>query len=194
MKTGLIGVYLLALTMLPGTAFADAHLVADDPFESVRLTYEGQDYDFQYRGYGQPWVLDFGMATGKRDTPFQTLVSYYQAMKTMTEYAALMPYLRRSNGDAGEKPANVAQRMAAIETILAGDVLIFGEILYGDYTIYIYRYANSTIERHFGLPVRKFDDGYAVVQDLVMTDAMAARFSALRYDIEALKKRYPAVK
>ena len=191
MKLGFRGVCLLALAIWSGTAFADAHPNADDPVEPVRLTYEGKDYDFQYLGYGQPWVLDLSMATGNRDTPFHTLVSYYQVMKTMTDYGALMPYLRRSNGDAGERPIDVAQQMAAIEMILAGDVLIFGEILYGDYTIYIYRYTNS-IKRHLGLPIRKFDDGYAVVQDLVQTDPMAALFSALRYDIEAIKERYPA--
>lgn len=163
MKLGLLGASLLALLIWPGVVFANAHLIAGDPIESIELTYEGKNYDFQYRGYKQPWVLDLGMATGKRDTPFNTLVSYYQAMKTMTDYAALMPYLRRSNGDAGEAPVDVAQLMAAIETILAGDILIFGEILYRDYTIYIYRYTKSTIERHLGLPIRKFGDGYAVV-------------------------------
>ncbi len=61
----------------------------------------------------------------------------------------------------------------------------------GYYTIYIYRYSNS-IKRHLGLPIRRFADGYAVVQDLVQTDPMAALFSALRYDIEALKDSYPA--
>ena len=129
MKLGFRGVCLLALAIWSGTAFADAHHNADDPVEPVRLTYEGKDYDFQYLGYGQPWVLDLSMATGNRDTPFHTLVSYYQVMKTMTDYGALMPYLRRSNGDAGERPIDVAQQMAAIEMILAGDVLIFGEIL-----------------------------------------------------------------
>lgn len=193
MKLGLMGVCLFALAIWPGAAFADAHPNADDPVEPVKLTYEGKDYGFQYRGYRQPWVLDLGMATGKRDTPFHTLVSYYQVMKTMTDYGAVMTYLRRSNGDAGERPKDVAQQMAAIDTIMAGDVLIFGEILYGDYTIYIYRYTKS-IKRHLGLPIRKFDDDYAVVQDLVLTDPLAARFSALRYDIKALKKRYPAEK
>ncbi len=188
-----ICVCLLALVIWPGTVFADAHPNADDPVEPVKLSYEGKDYGFQYRRYRQPWVLDTGMATGKRDTPFNTLLSYYQVMKTMTDYAALMPYLRRVNGDAGEEPKDVAQLMAAIKTILAGDILIFGEILYGDYTIYIYRYAKS-IKRHLGLPIREFDGTYAVVQDLVPSDPMAARFSALRYDIEALKKRYPAAK
>ncbi len=191
MKPGLWGVCLLALAIWPGTAFADTHPNANDPVELVKLTYEGKDYVFQYRGYSQPWVLDFDIATGKRDTPFNTLVSYYQVMKTMADYGALMPYLRRSNGDAGERPIDLAQQMAAIEAILEGDILIFGEILYGDYTIYIYRYSNS-IKRHLGLPIRKFADGYAVVQDLVQTDPMAALFSALRYDIEALKNRYPA--
>lgn len=191
MKPGLI--CLLALAIWPGTAHPDAHPNAGDPVEPVELRYEGKDYGFQYRRYRRPWVLDLGMATGRRDTPFNTLLSYYRVMKTMTDYAALMPYLRRANGDAGEEPKDVAQLMAAIKTILAGDILIFGEILYGDYTIYIYRYAKS-IERHLGLPIREFDGGYAVVQDLVPSDPMAARFSALRYDIEALKKRYPAAK
>ena len=177
MKPGLI--CLLALVIWPGTVFADAHPNAADPVEPVKLSYEGRDYDFRYRRYRQPWVLDLGMATGKRDTPFNTLLGYYQVMKTMTDYAALMPYLRRANGDAGEGPRDVAQQMAAIKLILAGDILIFGEILYGDYTIYIYRYTKS-IKRHSGLPIREFDGAYAVVQDLVPTDRMAARFSALR--------------
>ncbi len=193
MRPGIWVVCLLVLAIWPGTVLGDAHPNADDPVEQVNLTYEGKDYGFQYRGYKQPWVLDLSLATGKRNTPFHTLVTYYNTMKTMTDYDALMPYLRRSNGDAGEKPKDVARQMAAIKTILAGDVLIFGEILYGDYTIYVYRYAKS-IKRHLGLPIRKFDDGYAVVQDLVATDPLAARFSALRYDIEALKKRYPAAK
>ena len=193
MKPGFLGVCLFALANWPGTAFADAHPSADDPVELVELTYEGKDYGFRYRGYKQPWVLDLGMATGQRDTPFHTLVSYHQVLKTMTDYGAVMTYLRRSNGDAGEKPKDVAQQMAVIDTIMSGDVLIFGEILYGDYTIYIYRYTKS-IKRHLGLPIRKFDGPYAVVQDLVPSDPMAARFSALRYDIEALKKRYPAAK
>ncbi len=193
MKPGLRCVCLLVLAIWPGTAHPDAHPNANDPVEPIKLRYEGKDYGFQYRRYRQPWVLDLAMATGKRDTPFNTLLSYYQVMKTMTDYAALMPYLRRANGDAGEEPRDVAQQMAAIKTILAGDILIFGEILYGDYTIYIYRYTKS-IKRHLGLPIRKFDGPYAVVQDLVLRDPMAARFSALRYDIEALKKRYPAGK
>jgi hypothetical protein len=193
MKPGLWGVCLLALAIWPGTVLADAHPNANDPVEPVKLTYEGKDYTFQYRGYKQPWALDLGLATGKRDTPFHTLTSYYNTMKSMTDYDALMPYLRRSNGDAGEKPKDVARQMAAIKAILAGDVLIFGEILYGGYTIYIYRYTKS-IKRHLGLPIRKFDDGYAVVQDLVVTDPLAARFSALRYDVERLKREYPARK
>ena len=184
---------LLAVAMSPALALAGGHAKTVDAVEPVKLTYNGKNYNFKYRGYRKPWVLDFAKATGKRDTPFATLLGYYQTMKTMTEYTTLMPYLRRANGDGGEKPKNTAPLMKAIETILAGDVLIFGEILYGDYTIYIYRYTKS-IKRHFGLPIRKFGERYFIVQDLVQADPLAARFSALRYNIEALKKRYPAAK
>ena len=193
MKPGSWSVCLLALAIWPGTALADAHPNVGDPVESVKLTYEGKDYGFRYRGYKKPWVVDLTLATDKRDTPFNTLVSYYNTMNSMTDYDALMPYLRRSNGDPGEKPKDVARQMAVIKTILAGDILVFGEILYGAYTIYVYRYAKS-IPRHLGLPIRKFGADYAVVQDLVATDPLAARFSALRDDIEALKQRYPAAK
>jgi len=184
---------LLVVAMWPALALAGGHARTVDAAQPVKLTYNGKNYNFKYRGYRTPWVLDFATATGKRDTPFATLLGYYRTMKTMTDYEALMPYLRRANGKAGEKPQNVAQQMKAIETILAGDVLIFGEILYRDYTIYIYRYTKS-IKRHLGLPIRKFGDRYFVVQDLVQADPLAARFSALRYDIDALKKRYPAAR
>ena len=84
MKPGLSCVFLLMLAIWPGIAHPDAHPNAADPVEPVKLRYEGKDYGFQYRRYRQPWVLDLAMATGRRDTPFHTLLSYYQVMTTMT--------------------------------------------------------------------------------------------------------------
>jgi hypothetical protein len=81
--------------------------------------------------------------------------------------------------------------MDTAHAILAGGVLLYGEIIYGDYHIFIYRYPKS-IPRNLGLPVRRFGNRYYVVPNLVDVDPLAGRMSALRWDMDRLRAEHPA--
>jgi hypothetical protein len=80
--------------------------------------------------------------------------------------------------------------MAAARDILGGGVRLYGEIAYGDYRIFVYRYP-KTIPRNLGLPVRRFGARYFVVTDLVEADPLARRMSALRWDIDRGAAEHP---
>ena len=93
-KLGARYLCLLTLVIWPAIAQAGGHAKEVQP---VKLAYKGKTYSFQYLGYKQPLVLDFAKAAGKRDAPFETLLGYYNTMKTMTDYEALQ---RSGDSDA----------------------------------------------------------------------------------------------
>ena len=88
------------------------------------------------------------------------------------------------------RSADKAGHMATAHEILGGGVLLYGEIGYGDYRIFVYRYPKS-IPRNLGLAVRRFGARYFVVTDLVEADPLARRMSALRWDIDRLAAEHP---
>jgi hypothetical protein len=152
-------ILLLALGALCGSASGQGLAT-----EHVRLEHEGVLYEFDHVAYDEPLVLDYSRARGERDTPYKTLLSFYNTMKGMKDYDELMPFLRLADGSPGKPPApaDLPKVMADTAEILAGDTLVFGEILFEDYTIYIYRYEKS-IPRKLGMSIKKFGDVYCVV-------------------------------
>lgn len=164
----------------------------DRPIETVAVSLEGSDYSFGYRAYPEPLVLDLPQASGARDTPYHTLLSYHRALSQVTDWdTQLAPFLRKAGGEPGDPPPDEAQHNAAARQILSGDILIHGEIYLEAYTIFITRYAKS-IPRNLGIAVRRFEGpDYAVVQDLILHSPLAKRLSAARWSVEKLKTKYP---
>lgn len=177
--------------IISGAAQATDAPHSDIPFEPIMVRIEGTDYSFGYKAYATPLTLDLTQGNAGRDTPYHTLLSYYGAFARITDFDQVAPYLRKANGEPGEPPPDEAQHIAAAKTIFSGEVLIFGEIAFGDYLIYIYRYSKS-IKRHLGLPLRKFGAQHAIVQDLIEHSPLARALSAARYDPEKLKAKHPA--
>ncbi len=158
-------------------------------FEVVKLKYKDQIYSLQYKKYKQPMVLNLDENTGNRDTPFNTLLSYFSVLRNMKEYDEFALYQRMSSGKQTPEPKDIPSFMADAQTVLSGNIMIFGEILFEDYHIYIYRFSKS-IQRHSGLPIKKFNNIYFIVTDLALTSDIIREISSNEYDMEQLKTLY----
>jgi hypothetical protein len=187
----LIPVLILFLTPEPARADDAPH--AGVPIEAVAVRIDGVDFSFGIRRYPAPLVLDLAQASGARDTPYHTLLSYHQALAQVADWdAELAPFLRLASGAPGTPPADEAQHNAAARQILSGDVLIHGEIHLDATIIFITRYAKS-IPRNLGIAIRRFEGSdYAIVQDLILHIPLAKKLSAARWSVDDLKAIYPA--
>ena len=176
----------------PAPAMAGDTPHRDRPIETVTVRIEGTGYSFGHRAYPETLVLDLGQANGARDTPYHTLLSYHRALAQVTDWGAeIAPLVRLASGAPGAPPPDEAQHNTAARQILAGDVLIYGEIHLDGYTIFIARYAKS-IPRNLGIAIRRFEEpGHAVVQDLILHSPLAKALSAARWSVEKLKAKYP---
>ncbi len=182
----------LSILMLPGPAMADYHPGVSAAAETVRVRVKDRDYTFAYRKYDQPLTLDLSKATGKRDTPFRMLNTYFRVFRDSQKYEDMQPYGRMHNGEPGPEPPDKAAYVKIARKILSGKIVIYGEIGYGAYTIYIHRYENSALKRLSGMPMIKDGDEYVVIKDLINVDDLAHRLSALRWDVARIKKLHPA--
>ena len=184
----------LGVLALPLPATADYHPGASAPAETVRVRIKDRDYTFAYRKYDQPLTLDLSKATGKRDTPFRMLNTYYRVFRDARTYEEMQPYGRMHNGEPGPEPPDKAAYVKTAREILSGPILMYGEIEYGPYIIYIYRYEKTSLKRHSGMPMIKDGDAYVAIKDLVNVDDLASRLSALEWNVERIKKLHPAGK
>jgi hypothetical protein len=159
----------------------------------VAARIEGTDHSFGHRPYPEPVVLDLSQASGARDTPYHTLLSYHRALAGVSDYAAdLAPFLRTADGAPGAPPPDEAQHNQAAQLLLSGDVVVYGEIHLGPYTIFITRYTKS-IPRNLGIAIRRFDaPDHVVVQDLILHDPLAHALSAARWEVDVFEAKYPA--
>jgi hypothetical protein len=187
----LIPVLILILSPAPARGGDAPH--ASVPIEPVSVRIDGVDYSFGIRRYPAPLALDLAQASGARDTPYHTLLSYHQALAQVTDWdAELAPLVSLASGAPGTPPADEAQHNAAARQILSGDVLIHGEIHLDATIIFITRYAKS-IPRNLGIAIRRFEGSdYAILQDLILHNPLAKKLSAARWSVDDLKAKYPA--
>ncbi len=188
----LVPALLLFLFSAPARAGDAPH--GDRPIETVVVRIEGVDHGFGARAYPVPLVLDLSQASGARDTPYHTLLSYHRTLARITDFAEIAPFVRLASGAPGAPPADAERHHAAARQILSGDIVIHGEIHLEAYTIYITRYAKS-IPRNLGIAIRRFEGSdYVVVQDLILHSPLAKALSAARWSIADLKAKYPTAK
>ena len=153
---------------------------------------EGAEHSFGHRPYPEPVTLDLSQATGARDTPYHTLLSYHAALAGISDWAEVAPLLSQANGLPPAPPADEAQHNAAARQILSGDIVVYGEIHLETTTVFITRYTKS-IPRNLGIAIRRFEGpDYVVVQDLILHDPLAHALSAARWEVERLEAKYPA--
>lgn len=164
---------------------------AEVPIETVVVRIDGVDHSFGTRAYPEPLVLDLTQASGARDTPYHTLLSYHRTLARIADFAEIAPIVRLASGAPGAPPADEERHNAAARQILSGDILIHGEIHLDAYTIFITRYAKS-IPRNLGIAIRRFEGpDHVVVQDLILHSPLAKALSAARWSIADLKAKYP---
>ena len=165
---------------------------AQVPLREVAVRIGDQDYAFGYRPYPEPVVLDLARASGARDTPYHTLLSYHRALAEIADFAEIEPFIRLADGAPGKRPADEARHNAAARQVLSGDIVVYGEIHLDATTIFIVRYTKS-IPRNLGIAIRRFEaPEHVVVQDLILHNRLARRLSASRWKVEDLKGEYPA--
>ncbi len=165
---------------------------AEAPVREVSVRIGDEDYAFDYRAYPEPVVLDLARASGARDTPYHTLLSYHRALAKIADFAEIEPFIRLADGAPGKRPADEARHNEAARQVLSGDIVVYGEIYLDAYTIFIARYTKS-IPRNLGVAIRRFEaPEHVVVQDLILHNRLARRLSAARWEVEDLKAEYPA--
>ncbi len=165
---------------------------AQAPLREIAVRIGDQDYSFGYRPYPEPVVLDLARASGARDTPYHTLLSYHRTLAEIADFAEIEPFIRLADGAPGKRPADEARHNEAARQVLSGDIVVYGEIHFDAYTIFIVRYTKS-IPRNLGVAIRRFEaPEHVVVQDLILHDRLARRLSASRWKVEGLKAEYPA--
>lgn len=176
---------------LSGSLRAQEGPYADVSFQQISISFEGVDYQLEYRRYPEPHAVDPSGPSGDRGTPFGAARGFWRALAAGRNYDAVAAHTLTAAGQPAPRPADEAGHMATARDVLGGGVRLYGEIAYGDYRIFVYRYPKS-IPRNLGLPVRRFGDRYFVVTDLVEADPLAGRLSALRWDIDRLAAEHPA--
>ncbi len=165
---------------------------AEAPVRTVTVRIGGEDYSFGYRPYPEPVVLDLARASGARDTPYHTRLSYHRALAKVADFDEIVPFIRLADGAPGKRPADEARHNEAARQVVSGEIVVYGEIHLGAYTIFIARYTKS-IPRNLGIAIRRFEaPEHVVVQDLILHDRLARRLSAARWKVEDLKAEYPA--
>jgi hypothetical protein len=165
---------------------------AQAPVRTVAVRIGDEDYAFGYRPYPEPVVLDLARASGARDTPYHTLLSYHRTLANIADFDEIEPFIRLADGAPGKRPADEALHNEAARQVLSGDIVVYGEIYLDAYTIFIARYTKS-IPRNLGVAIRRFEaPEHVVVQDLILHDRLARRLSAARWNVEDLKAEYPA--
>ena len=184
----------IAVSLLAAAAPARA---GDAPYaqvsvRTVAVRIGDEDYAFDYRAYPEPVVLDLARASGARDTPYHTLLSYHRALANIADFAEIEPFIRLADGAPGKRPTDEARHNEAARQVLSGDIVVYGEIYLDAYTIFIARYTKS-IPRNLGIAIRRFEaPEHVVVQDLILHNRLARRLSAARWKVEDLKAEYPA--
>jgi hypothetical protein len=161
------------------------------PFREIRIGLDGEEYRLEYRRYPELHAVDLSESGGDRGTPFGTARAFWHALATGPDYDAVAVHTLTAAGQPAPRPADEQGHMKIARGILAGGIQMNGEIAYGEYLIFIYRYPKS-IPRDLGLPVRRFGEQYYVVTDLVNADPLARRMSALKWDIDRLAAEHPA--
>jgi hypothetical protein len=161
------------------------------PFREIRVGLEGEAYQLEYRHYPEPHAVDLSAPGGGTGTAFGTARAFWWALVTGPDYDAVAVHTRTAAGQPAPRPADESGHMEVARDILSGGVQLYGEIAYGEYRIFVYRYPKS-IPRNLGLPVRRFGERYFVVTDLVEADPLANRMSAFRWDIDRLAAEHPA--
>ncbi len=183
--------FFLAAPALFCAARAAAEPYPEIAVDQVAVRIDGQDHAFGHRDYPKPVVLDLKQATGARHTPYHTLLSYLRVLANIADFAEIAPYVRLSNGDPGKWPDDARAHNQAARDILSGNIIVSGEIVYGDYRIYITRFAKS-IPRNSGVAIRRFGGAeHYVVQDLINSSPLIHRLSALRWDVARLEAEHP---
>ena len=120
------------------------------------------------------------------------MLSYHRALANIADFAEIEPFIRLADGAPGKRPADEARHNDAARQVLAGDIVVYGEIHLDAYTIFIARYTKS-IPRNLGIAIRRFEaPEHVVVQDLILHNRLARRLSAARWKVEDLKAEYPA--
>ena len=187
-----IGVVLsLSVLSTPiGTAIAQQSTTGLKPFQDIRVTLDGAEYRLAFRPYPEPRRVDLSAQVTEAHPPLAPARAFWRALASGKDYDAVAAHTRTVAGQPAPRPADEKGHMEVARNILAGGVLLFGEIVYGEYRIFIYRYPNS-IPRNLGLPVRRFGERYFVVTDLVEADPLAKRLSALRWDVDRLAREHP---
>ncbi len=182
----------LLFFLFPTPAWAGDAPHAGVPIETVVVRIDGVDHSFGARAYPEPLVLDLTQASGARDTPYHTLLSYHRTLARIADWGTeIAPMVRLASGAPGAPPADEERHNAAARQILSGDILIYGEIHLDAYTIFITRYAKS-IPRNLGIAIRRFEGpDHVVVQDLILHSPLAKALSAARWSIADLKAKYP---
>ncbi len=179
-----------AIMLMATVAVADDEPEPSRPMVSVTTHLKGHDYDFTYKMYAKPVIVDVGPSEVRRDTPFHTALSFFRVLKHMRRYDEVLAIERTNKGGPVTPPKDTAGLMEAARTILKGDIILFGEIAYGENRIYIYRY-KASIPRNLGLAVHKIGGRNFIIPDLIEGDDLARRLSALRWDVERLRALHP---
>lgn len=177
------------LLFLPAAAQDSPH--AGIPLEAIEVNLDGQSYGLGYRRYPEPFAVEMSGSAGNPDSAYGSARGFWLALAMGLDYDAVAAWTRAVDGKSSPRPSDEAAHMNTAREVLAGGVLLFGEIDYGDYRIFIYRYPKS-IPRNLGLPVRRFGNRYYVVTNLVEADPLAKRMSALRWDMDRLRAEHPA--
>lgn len=180
----------LALPGVSGPLRAQESPYGDVSFQEILVGLDEADYKLEYRRYPEPHAVDLSGPAGDRGTPFGTARGFWLALVAGESYDAVAAHTLTATGQPAPRPAYEAGHMDAARDILGGGVRLYGEIAYGEYVIFVYRYPKS-IPRNLGLPVRRFGDRYFVVTNLVEADPLAKRLSALRWDIDRLAAEHP---
>ncbi len=165
------------------------------PMTPVAVNFKGQEYTFQYELYDEPMILDFKTYSNDRSTPLGAMKAFFYTKAHLKNSEELNEYRRTTNGElVPPLPEKIrAKFIQACNILLNKEIIVYGQILFEEYTIYKCKLSPSTY-MYWGTSLKKFNDNYFVIYDLPIIHEFVKELSKQKYDIEKIRSLYEVKK
>ena len=164
---------------------------ASRALDKTTIYFNKKKYQLSYEMYKTPTKIDINGNPEGRETPMQTLISYFRTIKNTSaqEFHKIDEYTCLFDGKANPKPDDIDKWKKAADFLLKGGVKIYGVIKFNEYTVYIKRYPAGP-DIICGTPLKKIKDKYFIITDTGPDKKFMEELSSQNYDVNKMTDLY----
>ncbi len=164
---------------------------ASHALDKTTIYFNKKKYQLSYEMYKTPTKVDINGNPEGRETPMQTLISYFRTIKNTSaqEFYKIDEYTCLFDGKANPKPDDIDKWKKAADFLLKGGVKIYGVIKFNEYTVYIKRYPTGP-DIICGTPLKKIKDKYFIITDTGPDKKFMEELSSQNYDVKKMTDLY----